>query len=66
MTIRDTLPKKIFDNKAMTVDEIAEEVPWGWSKAKRFVNEKMESGTYEQVWKMVGNRPVKAYRLKKK
>ena len=66
MNIKNTLPYRVFDNKAMTISEIADEVPCSLTMSSKFVRGKMKSGDYEQVWKMVGNRPVKAYRLKKK
>jgi hypothetical protein len=62
----DAFPKKIFDDTAETVAEMAAATGQSESNVRRAIRKNLvDKKQWEQVWKRVGSRPFPAYRLKK-
>lgn len=63
MNLLETIPGRIFDESAYTLWEIVEARGLTIKMAYRLRDEKMSSGEWEEVYKRVKGKPVKAYRL---
>ena len=63
--VSELIEKRIFDDKAQTIEEIAAGAELSARSAYRKVMELIKSGTIEKVWKRGSLRPVAAYRIKK-
>lgn len=63
--IFDSMPKKVFDQTAVTRREIQTETGLSREKVGRMCEEKVTSGEWEQVWKKIARIDVWAYRIKR-
>lgn len=59
------LPKKIVDESACTIKELAEASSMSETWMTRTAKSKVEAGEWEKVWKKSGDRLIPAYRKKK-
>jgi len=60
---RSLFGNRIFDEEAYTIKELLTFSGLGQAQTATKVNEAVEAGEWEQVWKRLSNgRPVKAYR----
>ena len=60
------IPRKVFDETALTVEEVAERSGVKTQKAQRCLDEAVQAGTWEQVHKHTPHgRVARAYRPKK-
>jgi hypothetical protein len=57
-----SLPAREFDDHAFTQEDIAKTAGISYSHCARLISARVESGEWEQVWKRLGNRSVRAYR----
>lgn len=64
MKVSELFDKKVYDNNAQTVDEIALELGTSEATVRRMLKTKLDE--LERVWKMKEGKPVQAYRVKKK
>jgi len=66
--VSDMIPKRVVDQTAETIEEIhAQHQYVGSKQIWQMVTEGVKSGKFEQVWKKVGSRTIRAYRpIKKK
>ena len=62
----DLMPKKIVDPNSETVKDIQKNTGMGRGAVQGFVNNMVENGKFERVWKKIGNKFIPAYRVKKK
>lgn len=61
----DMIPRKVFDQSAETVKELAGD-SMSENSTQRFAKKMVAEGKWEQVWKRVNSKPVPAYRIKRK
>ena len=61
-TMFKSFPVKVFDENAFTQQDIADMAGISLSHSARMTRDKVESGEWEQVWKRMGTRSVRAYR----
>jgi hypothetical protein len=60
------VPKRVMDENALTIAELAAKINMGVCAAQRRVDVGIEDGTWEQVFKVASSgRVAKAYRPKK-
>ena len=65
-SLLESIPKKIFDQDAVTIEEIMADRCLSRHPATELRNLNLQSGAWEEVWKRVHGRAVRAYRLAKK
>ena len=60
------LPDRTYDPKAWSREDLFREIGGSQSDLTIFIQDKLKSGEWEQVWKRgIGGRRVKAYRRKR-
>ena len=58
----DSIPKRVYDQSASTLDEIMDDRCLNREQATQIRDLNLQSGAWEQVWKKVKGKTIKAYR----
>ena len=62
----ESITKRVFDQTAVTMTEIMESRQLSRDAVREIRDMNIASGAWEEVWKRVGKKVVRAYRLKSK
>jgi len=65
LLVSQLITRRISDDSAQTITELATEWQYSRSKSEREVHKLMATGRIEKVWKKTGSRWAAAYRIKK-
>lgn len=63
-SLLDDLPKRVIDQKAETIEELADNYPCSKPTMASIAKTQVANGRWEQVYKQFGRRLVPAYRRK--